>query len=177
MNRVLSAAILVGMAMPASAQTPAGEITAGWSYLHSFDERSNFSNYPLGFHVGGARRITDSLGIAGDFGWNQKQQVLVGGFAAFFEGCVCKVSFTTFSGGPRFYFGRNGVAGFVHGLFGGIRRADFGIVGPSSETKFMIQPGGGLDIALLFGCRLTTSGSTPRTWTEILDLSPVASSI
>lgn len=141
----LTAALLFCSGAPALAQTPAGEISAGWAFLHSLDAANEgldeFANFPLGFHVGGAGRITDFLGIAGDLGWNQKSQD--------FFGVDTKLSFTTFSGGPRFYFGDR-VTGFVHALFGGIRgEASASFEGESeseSETEFMIQPGGGVDV-------------------------------
>jgi opacity protein-like surface antigen len=138
------AVLLLFSGTPLLAQTPAGEISAGWAFLHSLDASNEgldeFANFPLGFHVGGAGRITDFLGIAGDLGWNRKSQNLFG--------VDTKLTFTTFSGGPRFYFGDR-VTGFVHALFGGIRgdaNASFEDQEDSeSQTEFMIQPGAGVD--------------------------------
>ena len=142
---IFATVVLFCFGAPLWAQTPAGEFSAGWAFLHSLDAAdeglSEFENYPLGFHVGGAARIADFLGIAGDVGWNQKSQD--------FLGIDTKLSFTTFSAGPRFYFGDR-VTGFVHALFGGIRgKASISFAGESeseSETEFMIQPGGGVDV-------------------------------
>jgi hypothetical protein len=139
--------LLFFSSVPSFAKTPAGEVSAGWAFLRSLDAAdeglSEFESFPVGFHAGGAGRITDSLGIAGDFGWNRKSHD--------FEGLDTTLSFTTFAGGPRFYFGDR-VTGFVHALFGGIRGAAtvsfLGDEESDSETNFMIQPGGGVDIRL-----------------------------
>jgi opacity protein-like surface antigen len=100
-----------------------------------------FETFPLGFHVGGAGRITDSFAIAGDLGWSRKSQDIFG--------VDTEVTFTTFSAGPRLYFGDR-VTGFVHALLGGIRgKGSVSFLGENvseSATEFMIQPGGGVDI-------------------------------
>jgi hypothetical protein len=156
----LSVALMFFSGPPLFAQTPAGEVSAGWVLLRSLDAAdkglSEFESYPIGFHLGCAGRIADSVGIAGDFGWNRKSRdvdplALRGLDATEVGDWISKLSFTTFAGGPRFYFGDR-VTGFVHALFGGSRRAEtFSLLGgeaSESHTYFMVQPGGGVDIRL-----------------------------
>jgi hypothetical protein len=159
-------------------QTPAGEVSAGWAFLHRLDAADEgerfFASFPIGLHLGCGVRITDSVGIVGDFGWNRKLQdsdalalrarddTVVGDW-------ISSQSFTTFAGGLRLYFGDRGfgrdrATGFVHAIIGGSRNsktfigeargseatffesAEIGYV--YRQTVFMVQPGGGVDLPL-----------------------------
>ena len=141
----LGLTFVLSVTFPLSAQTPAGEISGGWSFVHSLDltdtELDVLANMPLGFVVGGAGRVTDVVGIAGELAWNRKEENLFG-----FD---TRLTVTTYSAGPRLYFGDR-VTGFVHALFGGIRAeasvSFLGEEGSESDTELLIQPGGGVDI-------------------------------
>ena len=147
--------IVLALSATSFAQTPAGEVSAGWSYLNSRDLSSDdfdplsLASMPLGFHFGGGARVTDSVGIVGDFGWNRKRESLGNEFGTL----EAEVSFTTFSGGPRLYFGER-VTGFVHVLVGGVRaNVDASVDGlgfdeglSESQTELLIQPGAGVDV-------------------------------
>jgi hypothetical protein len=136
-----------------------GEVSAAWAFLHSLDAAdhgfSYFQSYPIGLQFGGALRIANSVGIAGDFGWNWKSQD-VDALALWARNdtevgdWTSRLSITTFAVGPRFYFGDR-VTGFVHALIGRSRRAQTeafpaGEFSEFSYTNFLIQPGGGVDI-------------------------------
>lgn len=120
-----------------------GEVAVGWSVLRDFDIDETF---PEGFHVGGAVNVTSWLGIAGDVGYNTKN------FSDDFDLADVDLSVTTYAAGPRFNgrFGKS--TGFGHVLFGGARFSAagsiLGVTDSASDTQFLIQPGGGVDIGM-----------------------------
>jgi hypothetical protein len=159
-------------------QTPAGEVSAGWAFLHRLDAADEgerfFASFPIGLHLGCGVRITDSVGIVGDFGWNRKLHdgdalALRARDDTVARDRISSQAFTTFAGGPRLYFGdrsfvHDRVTVFVHALFGASRnsttvirevRGSEATFFESAEiryvyrqTVFMVQPGGGVDLPL-----------------------------
>lgn len=131
-----------------SAQSRDVDVAVGWSLLRSFDAETTM---PLGFHFGVAGKMRERLGIAGDFSWNHKGKSVEGIGSG-------SLNFTTFSAGPRYYFPSERSTGFFHllaGLAHGAFAANvFGFSIDESETKFMLQPGGGVDLPLQDNLRL-----------------------
>ncbi|MGH9324350.1 MAG: outer membrane beta-barrel protein [Vicinamibacteria bacterium] len=134
------------------ARAQSGDFSFGWSISKSYELEETF---PAGFHLGAAGRFTDHFGVAADLGWNQKGDEVQNIVSA-------DVTLTTFSAGPRVYFGSSRVTGFGHVLFGVARGtltlAVLGSEERETTTEFLVQPGAGLDFGVSRGFAIRIQG-------------------
>ena len=126
-------------ALPVSAQNavPTFELSAGYQFTHVPDE-----SLPLGFAVDGSRNW-GPLGLVGEIGWAHKSDDTLGVDTSF--------NLWHFAAGPRWSSRRTPnitpyaqVLAGVANLRSSIETSGVDISG--SETKFMVQPGGGLSV-------------------------------
>ena len=125
---VLFLAVVLGSACVVRAQeTPAAELSAGYSYL-----RAGFHD-GLNLHGGSvslAGNINQWFGVVGDYGLYHTQPSGLGG-----------VNFHTFMAGPRFSYRRSDrVTPFAQVLVGAFHGLD--------TTGFSMSTGGGVDVKL-----------------------------
>jgi hypothetical protein len=126
-------------ALPASAQNaaPTFELSAGYQFTHVPEE-----NLPLGFAIDGSRNW-GPLGLVGEIGWAHKSDDSIGFDTNF--------NLWHFAAGPRWSSHRSpAVTPYAQVLAGvatlrtSVEAAGVDISG--SETKFMVQPGGGISV-------------------------------
>jgi hypothetical protein len=134
---------VVGTARPAQAQTPGFEFGIGYQALHVPDEW-----LPIGINLDFAWNVSDAIGLVGEIGWAEKSEEV---FGVDFE-----LSATNFGAGPRFNLRSSpAVQPFAQVLVGALRGTLGGSVAginvDVSDTFFMIQPGGGVNIAVSEG--------------------------
>jgi hypothetical protein len=136
----LALLIVAGTARPAEAQeAPSFEFGVGYQALHVPDQW-----LPVGINLDFAWNASDVFGLVGEIGWGQKSEEVFG--------VDIDLRATNFGVGPRFNLRGNVVQPFAQFLVGAIR----GTVGTSvagididvSDTFFMIQPGGGVNVAI-----------------------------
>lgn len=140
--RIAAAAVLIaGLSSPAFAQattpngtttTPTWDLSAAYQTLHSDD-----NTLPYGLNVDGARNFGPFSAVA-ELGWNYDREDT--GFGD------VNLNTINFAGGPR-WTGRSksAVWPFAQVLAGGLwARASGDTLTSSSETHFMVQPGGGV---------------------------------
>jgi len=125
--------VVLAFGIPASAQTPSGDISVGYRFLRvasGVDE-----NLPGGWYVDGAANVTDAIGIVGEFGGNYKSD---------FFGSGETLKLHTYAAGVRVTARQNPAAQpYGQVLFGGATASFFG----ESETDPIVQVGGGVDLA------------------------------
>jgi hypothetical protein len=128
--RVLCFAIAVTAAGTAHAQTTRSvDVGVGYSFFR-FTEAEGY-NVPFGWLVSVAGPVGDGFSVAGE----------VAGNYDFEEGETLAVH--TYQAGPRIGSNRNpNVRPFVQFLFGGATASG----GGESDTRFAIEPGGGVDV-------------------------------
>lgn len=122
--------VVLGFGIPASAQTPSGDVSVGYRLLRlgsGIDE-----TFPAGWYVDAAGNVTDAVGIVGEFGGNYKD----------FEGD--KVKIHDYLVGVRVTARQNPAAQpYGQVLFGGLTLS----VAGESFTDPVVQFGGGVDLA------------------------------
>jgi hypothetical protein len=106
--------------------------------LFRLTEGRNDTNFPAGWLVSGAGRVTSWMWIAGNVSGNYK---------TFSDGDTLWIH--TYQGGPRVVFQTSRARFFGQFLLGGLTaRANEGGGNSASSTRFNIEPGGGVDISL-----------------------------
>lgn len=134
--RLIAVAFIGLFATTAWAQeVPAGDVSGGYSFVRDQELEENFQGW-----VGSAAfNLSPWLGVVGEVGGNYKT------LSAF--GTDVDLSVHTFAGGVRTSFrGSSSVTPFAQ-LLVGAARASGSVLGVSeSDTEFMVQPGGGVDV-------------------------------
>ena len=139
-------------ASPVRAQgPPTAEIAGGYQWVRDGD---NDQTFPRGWFVSGAAVVSSRpkgrVSIVGELGESRFDEPLQGGIlSAGFSG-----SQLAYLGGVRFGRGAGAIRPFVQALAGGARLSavfetedlDFRLV--LSDTVFVVQPGGGVDLAI-----------------------------
>jgi len=136
---------------------PAGEVSAGYTFMRFFEEAPNGDsgvNFPAGWHAGAAANLNHWLAVAGEATGSYKNNL----FEFNGEGTSSHVdaSMFTLMVGPRFFSKRGRVSPFGQFLMGAAHvRANANFVGfgmsntsTETETRFAIQPGGGVLVYL-----------------------------
>ena len=170
----LLGALILGLGQPAAAQSKAGQMSIGYSFLGNDDVTVNQSTLPTGFSVDGALEINNWFSLAGELNGHFKTGITPSSsmdrvvaplptqeFQAlsfnrpetgFCSPVVqnCRVGVQTFSGvvGPRVYVGTSRAKPFVHLLAGAtrtLRKIDFFA---HTSTNFTLQGGAGLDVGV-----------------------------
>jgi len=140
-----AAALLAALSSPAYAQAsvthgtttmPTWDLSAAYQALHSQD-----NTLPYGLNLDGARNFGPLSAVA-ELGWNYDREDTI-------EGGTSNLNTINFAGGPRWTVrSRGAMWPFVQVLAGGLwarSSADaFAVSASSSETHFMLQPGGGV---------------------------------
>ena len=158
MSLAVASAMVFGFAGTAAAQTtttttPTFELSAGYQFLRTGEVCTDDSvvqvcappeqNFPFGIVVDAARNF-GRFAIAGEAGWSYK-----GDEQSFLDDGVTvdeDLKFNTWhiGAGPRFNFGGDQFRPFVQVLAGIIQdRVNSDLLGDSSNTSFMLQPGVG----------------------------------
>ncbi len=125
----LALALALGV-LPAAASAADSDL----SIEYGFDRITNGDglNLPIGLATSVGVKLADSVALAGDFRWNHKSEEGVG------------FNLMSFQAGPRFVAGSGGTRFYLQVVAGGTRASAMG----SSETKFSLMPGLGVDFAL-----------------------------
>jgi opacity protein-like surface antigen len=146
----LAFAMLLGVATLARAQAPAPafptfDVTGGYQLLHLFagsDEDDGGLTFPIGLNLDGAWNFSESLGLAGEIGWARKSDDEDG----------LDVTYNAFNigVGPRFTARGNAKVQpygqlFVGALHFRASAEAAGIDISETDTKFMVQPGVGVN--------------------------------
>ena len=119
---------------PPTREYPKGDLAFGYALLSLTDLDETL---PVGFNVGAAYNVNRSFGVAVDLGANVKTVN------------SARLTFTTFSVGPRFNFRGASATGFAHLLIGGASaRVDAGGFGLTVGSGYLIQPGGGVQFTV-----------------------------
>lgn len=133
--------LLVGVALPAAAQTPKFELGAGYQTSH-IPENWN----PVGFNVDVSMAAMDKWSVVGEVGLTRDSESAEGIADA-------TLSDTNFGGGVRYNSRMAPISGYFQVVAGGLRRkVDVHIIGigeNQSETKFMLQPSVGFIFNLM----------------------------
>ena len=138
----LSAVLMMGAVTPARAQTtatfPTYEVTGGYQVLHVPDNW-----FPFGLNLDGAFNVNESVGLVGEIGWVMDSDDE--------DGVDVNVHGFNFGVGPRFNVRTTGqVWPFAQVLVGALHArssVEFDDVDISvNDTRFMVQPGGGVNI-------------------------------
>ena len=123
---------------------PAVETSAGYAYLRDTTIEENF---PVGWYFSAAANLNTWFGLAGEVTGAHKNLVDL-------EPITAKANLYTFMGGPRFYFQRGRIVPFAQVFVGSAHlrwkaTAPFGGLDTTiSDTKFAVQPGGGVTVLL-----------------------------
>jgi hypothetical protein len=144
----LAAAIVVGTELPASAQGPTFELSAGYQYTRIPEE-----NVPLGFAID-ASRNWGAAGLVAEGGWARDSE------SAF--DIDASLNLWHLAAGPRWSaFGSSGVTPFVQVLGGWMHaRSSVEVAGvevSGSSHHFMVQPGVGVSMEAGDGWSVVTS--------------------
>ena len=120
-----------------AAQTPKGELTAGYAYLHETD-----LSVPGGWFVSGGGSVNNWFGVVG---------VVTGHYRTETAGPVSvDTKLHTFMGGPKFTYRTNRVAPYITLLAGGARvgakATAAGGTETVSETRLAAHTGAGVDL-------------------------------
>ncbi len=133
--------LLVGVALPAAAQTPKFELGAGYQTSH-IPENWN----PVGFNVDVSLNTMKKLSVVGEVGLTRDSQK-----ASDIEDAT--LTDTNFGGGVRYNSRMSPISGYFQVVAGGLRRkVDVHIIGVGtnqSDTKFMLQPSVGFMFDLM----------------------------
>ena len=163
---ITTAALLMATldAATAAAQTPKGEVAAGYAYLHETD-----LSVPGGWFVSGGASVNNWLGIVGTVTGHYKTET-VGPVSV-------ETRLHTFLGGPKFTYRTNRVAPYLTLLVGGARvgakATAAGAINTGSETRLAAHTGVGLDLNVTsqLGVRVGVNelyirGNAWDVWTE-----------
>jgi hypothetical protein len=124
---------------------PTWELSGGYQILHVPEE-----TFPFGLNVDGAWNLSESLGLVAEIGFARKSEDFDNGDLDDDGGGEFDLTIWNFGAGPRWNLRRSPklwpyaqvLAGFAHAR----ASADvLGVDADSSETRFMIQPGVGID--------------------------------
>lgn len=126
----LAALLLSLPAAVGAADQPSADLSVGYG----FNRITNGGglNMPVGLAVSLGGYVNRAFAVVGDVRWNRKSESGV----AF--------NLTSFQAGPRLVFHGEGAKFYVQGLAGATRASGEG----SSETKFSVMPGIGVDFRL-----------------------------
>jgi hypothetical protein len=146
--------MVFAFATPSPAQRHIADFGIGYSLLHDGDA----SVTGHGFNAAIAGHFNEWFGLEGEVGMNFDSLQLLS--------TDVDVTMTSFAGGPRVSMDLPMATPFVHFLLGGMN-ADAGALGSSvSETVFIIQPGGGIDVWLSDRMGLRFTGDYRRWFDE-----------
>lgn len=132
---------------PPAPPYPSFEWTAGYQLLHVPDE-----TFPFGLNVDAAWNRSKTVGVVGEVGWTTDSEA---GF---------RFHLWTFGAGPRFNSRPMGgkVWPFGQVLAGAAHLRGFG----SSDTHFMLQPGGGVNVNAGDGWGVVLQGDYRRVFLD-----------
>jgi hypothetical protein len=145
--------LLAGLAAPARAQAPAAttpattdtfptyEVSLGYQLVHIPDE-----TLPFGLSLDGAFNVTETFGLVGEIGWAIGDESIADGL----EDVDVDLHSWSFGAGPRWNARPGGnVWPFAQVLIGGVHarsELDTDVLDvETSDTRFMIQPGVGVN--------------------------------
>ena len=151
--------VLVGAVAPVAAQTPRGEIAAGYQFLRDGD-----SNFPTGWFISGAGNLSDRFAIVGEVSSSRTSfpdQLFIEGASASING---------YMGGVRYFSRMGSVTPFAQVLFGALQAKletrVFGIPISESQTVGAMQPGAGVDVQLNDRFAIRFAGDYRRIFSE-----------
>jgi opacity protein-like surface antigen len=147
----IGACVLMFLTAPtASAQEgdelplPVAEASAGYAFMRDTTIEENF---PAGWYFSTAANLTRWFGVAGEVNGSHKT---LDGFVL--APVSVKASLYTFMGGPRFFIKRGRIVPFAQVLAGAahlrFNATDTSLDADGSDTKFALQPGGGVTVLL-----------------------------
>lgn len=151
--------MLVGVVAPVAAQTPRGEIAAGYQFLRDGD-----SNLPRGLFISGAVNLSDRFAIVGEVSSSRTSFP----DTLFAEGA--SASIYGYMGGVRYFSHMGSVTPFAQMLFGVLRAEEMieflGFPISESQTAGAMQPGAGVDVQLNDSFAIRFAGDYRRIFTE-----------
>lgn len=129
--------LVLCVSWPAIAQeAPAVEVGGGYSLVQDQDVDENFHGWVASLGV----NLTRWIGLVGEVGRNYKTLRCCDAEA--------DLSLHSYMGGARVAVRRSSVVPFVQVLAGGARLSASAFGETAGQTKFALQPGGGLDVWL-----------------------------
>ena len=139
---------VLGAAPNASAQEratlplPVAEASAGYAFMRDTTMEENF---PAGWYFSAAANLNNWFGLTGELTGAHKKLTDIAPVSV-------KANLYTFMGGPRFFFKRGRIVPFAEVLAGAAHlrwNTDLATPdGSDTDTKFAVQPGGGVTFLL-----------------------------
>jgi opacity protein-like surface antigen len=120
------------------------EVSAGYAFMRDTTMEENF---PAGWYSSAAINLNQWFGVAGEVTGAHKKLTDIAPMSV-------KANFYTFMGGPRFFFKRGRIVPFAQVLAGAAQlrwkaaEPAGGSDATGTDTKFALQPGGGLSVLL-----------------------------
>ena len=141
--------LVCGTALNVSAQEsgalllPIGEASAGYAFMRDTTVEENF---PAGWYFSAAANLNSWFGVAGEVSGAHRK-------LADLAAITVRANLYTFMGGPRFFIKRGRMVPFAEILAGAAHlrlntTAPTVLDADATDTKFALQPGGGVTILL-----------------------------